>query len=85
MALKLKVFLNKCIYFFFIVEGATLKLICTPGHTIDHAVFMLQEEDTLFSGDCVLGEGSSIFECLHTYLKSLQTLIDLKPQVIYPG
>lgn len=60
-------------------------MICTPGHTMDHAVFVLKEDDTLFSGDCVLGEGSSVFECLHTYLNSLRVLVDLKPKVIYPG
>ena len=64
-------------------------MLCTPGHTPDHACFELREEGSVFTGDCVLGGSSAVFEDLASYMKSLQRMLPLFPAAdawrIYPG
>lgn len=66
-------------------DGCTLRAVYTPGHTTDHVSLFLEEETALFTGDCVLGVGSAVFERLGLYLRSLQRLVDFKPTRLYPG
>lgn len=67
------------------VPGASLMLIHTPGHTSDHASIYFTEENAIFSGDCILGEGTAVFEDLHSLTQSLRTLLALSPSKLYPG
>jgi glyoxylase-like metal-dependent hydrolase (beta-lactamase superfamily II) len=66
-----------------------LRTIATPGHTPDHVSFLLESEGALFTGDTVLGHGTSVIDPpegdLAQYLRSLKRLRDLEPRTIYPG
>ncbi|KAL2915475.1 hypothetical protein HK105_205091 [Polyrhizophydium stewartii] len=64
----------------FAVQGATLTAIHSPGHTTDHTCFFLAEDRSLFTGDCVLGQGSAVFEDLATILATLRKLAAHVPQ-----
>jgi ribonuclease/clavin/mitogillin len=70
-------------------EGATLRAVHTPGHAEDHLCFMLDEEGSLFSGDNVLGIGTTVIPSeggdLIEYLDSLERLLALNPTAIYPA
>jgi glyoxylase-like metal-dependent hydrolase (beta-lactamase superfamily II) len=70
-------------------EGATLRAIHAPGHAEDHLCFMLEEERALFSGDNVLGVGTTVIPVnggdLRQYLDSLDRLLAQSPGAIYPA
>ncbi|KAI0097451.1 metallo-beta-lactamase superfamily protein [Nemania sp. FL0031] len=67
------------------VDGATLTAVHTPGHTTDHMAFVFQEEDALFTGDNILGQGTAVFEDLGVYLGSLAKMEKLVSGRAYPG
>ncbi|CAG8624789.1 16809_t:CDS:2, partial [Dentiscutata heterogama] len=66
-------------------DGANLRAIFTPGHSEDHVAFYLEEENALFTGDAVLGVGTTVFESLNEYMTSLQKMKELTPGRVYPG
>lgn len=70
-------------------QGATLRALHTPGHAPDHLCFLLEEEHALFSGDNVLGVGTTVIPDeggdLLVYLASLERLLAAAPHRIYPA
>ncbi|TQS31803.1 hypothetical protein Golomagni_07904, partial [Golovinomyces magnicellulatus] len=69
----------------FQVDGVTLVASHTPGHTQDHMVFVLKEEDAMFTADNVLGHGTAVFEDMASYLSSLAKMKGLFGGRAYPG
>lgn len=53
-------------------EGSALRVIHTPGHTSDHVCLLLEQEKSLVTADHVLGQGTSVFDDLGAYLRSLR-------------
>jgi glyoxylase-like metal-dependent hydrolase (beta-lactamase superfamily II) len=70
-------------------NGTALQVIAAPGHAPDHVVFWSAQARALFTGDAVLGRGTSVIDPpegdLVAYLRSLRRMRDLAPSTIYPG
>lgn len=68
-----------------------LRVIDAPGHAVDHVAFYLPDERALFTGDVVLGEGTSVIAppggAMRAYQRTLQRLADEfgDARVIYGG
>ena len=73
----------------FTVPGAELTAVYAPGHSADHVVFHARNEGALFTGDAVVGRGTSFIDPpdgdLSRYLASLHRMLELAPRMIYPG
>ncbi len=61
----------------------------TPGHSADHLSFWLEGDRVAFTGDLVLGQGSSMVTYpegdVAAYLRSLDRLESLRPRLLFPG
>jgi len=69
-------------------DGWTIECIHTPGHTSNHMCFDLREENTLFSGDHIMGWSTSVVSPpdghMGDYLDSLKRIKARKFDRIWP-
>ncbi|KAK8113416.1 metallo-beta-lactamase domain protein [Apiospora sp. TS-2023a] len=69
----------------FAVEGATVRGFHTPGHSHDHMCFILVEENAMFTGDNILGHGTSAVENLGLLIATWRKMLTQGCQVGYPA
>jgi glyoxylase-like metal-dependent hydrolase (beta-lactamase superfamily II) len=67
----------------------TLEFIDAPGHTYGSMAVFIREARALFTGDTVMGTGSSVVNPgegeISLYLQTLEKFLRYDPAVIYPG
>jgi glyoxylase-like metal-dependent hydrolase (beta-lactamase superfamily II) len=74
-----------------ILDSGELRLqaVHTPGHAPDHLCYLLLDDETLLSGDHVMGWSTSVIAPpggnLNDYLASLAKLAALRFRVMYPA
>jgi glyoxylase-like metal-dependent hydrolase (beta-lactamase superfamily II) len=71
------------------VGSLSLTALYTPGHAPDHLAFWMPDDRVLFTGDLVLGRGSSMVTYpegdVAAYLRSLERVAELRPRMLFPG
>jgi glyoxylase-like metal-dependent hydrolase (beta-lactamase superfamily II) len=69
--------------------GVFLEAVATPGHSSDHLCFLFDEEHALFTGDHILGRGTTVVAFpdgdMGAYMASLERVKDLGAERFYPG
>ena len=69
--------------------GATLEFIHTPGHTLGSLCILHRETGVLFSGDMILGTGTTVISPEHgdmaAYIESMRKLQGYGSSLIAPG
>jgi glyoxylase-like metal-dependent hydrolase (beta-lactamase superfamily II) len=69
-------------------DGWTLEAVHTPGHTSNHLCYALREEQTLFTGDHVMGWSTSVIGPpdgnMADYLTSLRLLLERDDAMYVP-
>jgi glyoxylase-like metal-dependent hydrolase (beta-lactamase superfamily II) len=69
--------------------GGHLEVVHAPGHCADHICFHWPQARALFTGDVVLGEGTSMIAPpegeMAAYMSTLERLAGLELSIIYPG
>ncbi len=74
----------------FSVGGLTVRAVHTPGHTAGHTCYLVEETGVLFTGDTILGVGTSAVSPppagdMGQYLESLERIGQLGASLLAPG
>lgn len=71
------------------IGALALEVLFTPGHAPDHLCFVLAGDRAAFTGDLVLGQGSTMVTWpdgdMTAYLASLDRLAAVQPRMLFPG
>ena len=69
--------------------GLTLEVVHAPGHTMGSMAVFVPERRALFTGDNVMGLGTSVIHPgegdIGLYIQSMEKFLRYEPRVIYPG
>ncbi|KAJ7146518.1 beta-lactamase-like protein [Mycena epipterygia] len=72
-----------------IISSSQLRVLHTPGHTVDSICLHVPQDNALYTADTVLGQGTAVFEDLATYIASLRKMLEYsraqKATILYPG
>ena len=66
-------------------DGIKLEVHFTPGHSDDSVCYFWREQGILFTGDTILGVGTTTVGDLYDYMNTMHKLLELKPRIICPG
>jgi glyoxylase-like metal-dependent hydrolase (beta-lactamase superfamily II) len=70
-------------------DGVFLNALATPGHSSDHLCFLQEEDRVLFTGDHILGRGTTVVAFpdgdMGAYMASLDRVRAVGAERFYPG
>ena len=70
-------------------DGGELAVVHTPGHESGHCCFYEPSVQALFTGDHILGRGTTVIPPpdgdMASYIRSLEKLLELKLSLLLPG
>ncbi|EKM83141.1 hypothetical protein AGABI1DRAFT_125618 [Agaricus bisporus var. burnettii JB137-S8] len=75
----------------FRASSPAIRVIHSPGHTLDSIALDIPDDHALYTADTVLGQGTAVFEDLRLYLQSLNKLLEYGKkapegyQTLYPA